>query len=88
MSSSSDIAGIKRILSVDHRLPSLIQGADGKWAETSEDCLNILVDKHFPNRSSDTSGRSADNCLPSVSEDLIREITDPKKIRWAIDKVL
>lgn len=69
---------------MDHRA----QAADGKWVETSEDCLNILVDKHFPSRSFDISGRSATNCLPLLSEDLIRKITDPKKIIWPIDSFL
>lgn len=88
MTCSKDISSIRRLLSKDNRSTSLIQAEDGKWADSPEDCLKILVDKHFPNKSTDTNPISNVNRLPFVSEDLLDKITESERINWAINSFL
>ena len=65
------------------RCPSQIKGEDGSWACSEFDCLNQLLDAHFPGSEPATtlSEPKLDRLCP---EALIRKVITKDRIRWAL----
>lgn len=74
---------LTKILSKDHTNPSLVRRLDGSWTESPEQSLTSLLDTHFPDSGTGTSGESsAEGLEDEATADTLIKIDS---IVWAVN---
>lgn len=84
--STKDSARLSKILSKGHSNPSFLRAPDGTWTASSAECLELLINTHFPG-CVDTNDNSEAGIShePLISREEISSILTNQKVQWAVN---
>ncbi|XP_036343580.1 uncharacterized protein LOC118752829 [Rhagoletis pomonella] len=81
---TKESARLSKILAKGHSEPTYIKRSDGPWTESDGESLDILLNTHFPGCKIDVVETDAPEHIPTLSEDLLKELLEREKIKFAI----
>lgn len=82
--STKDTARLRKILSKTHNSPAFIMNSEGKWAESSRETNEILLDTHFPG-SKDCSSIEQTPTNELYTNNMGSQLVTCEKVLWAIN---